>query len=556
MSAIDEAVRRFNETAAQTPLHMFAPGNFWDKQSAALALQRHQAGQDASQWINQQLGQRMPGGVPRSQEGRRLDMSADPRYGAQFPAAAPAPQVDQALVDRANELFGKVGDPKDVEGTDRVLYADELGRIPGVNEEKLTPAARAALRDRAIRSRLANDPDWVAWREAARAAGADATAKGLPSPDLQAPLIQGQIFQRELTPEQQAAKEMFDAARKERGEQRKQAILEAAQRRRAQAAISSLRDPQTRNAVLAAGLFGGQMPQNAAIALQLMGYPDAAKLFADNQRTQQELDFRAQEGDKNRRTQLEIALLGAQPDPIRWAATYTQIRNSVVEEIKAERPNATPEELDRLVQRRLEQRLQQSGVSPPGAASGQPPAPTPATTPAPSEPAPTAPQTSPQVDDLAARLRGANKAETLSKSFPYDPSGLKNVREVMSQKPEVAVQTMDALFEVPEDAARALYDPDQVQGLVDGLATAVGSVYGSEFSKQRRERQLHALNYILLKSGMPPAKDLESAQKTIHEKLWKTGKMPPDLRDYWMDYGYSYRPDVVRADRFGPGGSG
>src|SRR5690606_5796401 len=102
MSAVDDAVRQFNEAAANIPPWMFAPGGFWGQQQARINYERAQARQDANNWIDQQMQQRMPGGVPRSPEGRRLDLSADPRYGAQFPPAAPAPQINQGLVDQAN----------------------------------------------------------------------------------------------------------------------------------------------------------------------------------------------------------------------------------------------------------------------------------------------------------------------------------------------------------------------------------------------------------------------------------------------------------------------
>lgn len=282
MSAIDEAVRRFNETAANLPVGAFAPGgNFWARQAAGLAANRQAATNEANDWINQQVGQRMPGGVAPGPEAGRLGLSADPRYGAQFPQAAPAPQIDQGLVDQANAAapgFIHVGKHSGLQPLLPETW--ETGPVDG-----LTPAAAAALRERQLRQRLASDPQYQEWKAAAQAAGADAMAKGLPGPQLKGPTFVGDAFRSEA--DQARFKAAADAFADRRADRRDRLMAQMEQRRAA-AAINNLRDPQTRNAVLAAGLFGGQMPQNAAIALQMMGYPDAAKFVAQSQLAAQE----------------------------------------------------------------------------------------------------------------------------------------------------------------------------------------------------------------------------------------------------------------------------
>lgn len=281
MPAVDDAVRQFNEAAANMPTWMFAPGGFWGQQQARINFERGQARQDANDWINQQMGQRMPGGMPRSPEGRRLDLSADPRYGAQFPQAPPAPQINQQFVDQANAAapgFIHVGKHSGLQPLLPETW--ETGPVDG-----LTPAAAAALRERQLRQRLASDPQYQEWKAAAQAAGADAMAKGLPGPQLKGPTFVGDAFRSEA--DQARFKAAADAFANRRAD-RRQRVLDQMERNRAAAAIRNLRDPQTRNAVLAAGLFGGQMPENAAIALQLMGHPDAARLFSQSRIAAQE----------------------------------------------------------------------------------------------------------------------------------------------------------------------------------------------------------------------------------------------------------------------------
>gem|GEM_PF-7128485 len=129
-------------------------------------------------------------------------------------------------------------------------------------------------------------------------------AKGLPGPQLNAPTFVGDIFRSEADQARfKAAADAFAARRADR----RQRVLDQMERNRAAAMIRSLRDPQTRNAVLAAGLFGGQMPENAAIALAMMGYPDAARLFTQSRIAAQESADRRYLADKDSETRTQIA---------------------------------------------------------------------------------------------------------------------------------------------------------------------------------------------------------------------------------------------------------
>lgn len=284
LSEIDEAVRRFNETAANLPVGAFGPGgNFWAQQAAGLAANRQAATNEANDWINQQLGQRMPGGVAPGPEAGRLGLSADPRYGAQFPGRPPAPTINQQFVDQANAAAPQIGAGGFIHvGPNSGL---EPLRPEAGPQQDMSPAAAAALRARQLRQRLDSDPAYQEWKTAAQAAGADAMAKGLPGPQLKGPTFVGDAFRSEAD---QARFKAAAAAFADRRADRRDRLMAQMEQRRAAAAINNLRDPQTRNAVLAAGLFGGQMPQNAAIALQMMGYPDAAKFVAQSQLAAQE----------------------------------------------------------------------------------------------------------------------------------------------------------------------------------------------------------------------------------------------------------------------------
>src|SRR5690606_18698913 len=118
-------------------------------------------------------------------------LSADPRYRAQFPQAAPAQQIDQGLVDQANAAAPQIG----VGG---MIYTNGLEPLrPETWEtgpvEGITPNAAIALRGRQLRQQLANDPAYQEWKAAAQAAGADAMAKGLPGPQLKGPTFVGNI---------------------------------------------------------------------------------------------------------------------------------------------------------------------------------------------------------------------------------------------------------------------------------------------------------------------------------------------------------------------------